>query len=56
MGAQLRFGLEFMRHYNELNLELAHEYNGSEETLYFLQYNPENGVQVVERPDSLNDP
>lgn len=40
--------------YNAPNLELAHEC--SEGTLYLLQYNPKNGVWVVERPDSLTDP
>jgi mono-ADP-ribosyltransferase sirtuin 6 len=51
LGTPLKFDLEFMGHYNEPNLELAHEYNGNEEALYLLQYSPENGAWVVEKPD-----
>lgn len=43
-GADLRFELEFMGHYNEPNLELVHSYREDEEVLYLLEYDP--------RPDS----
>ncbi|CRG88369.1 NAD-dependent histone deacetylase SIR2 [Talaromyces islandicus] len=39
-GAPLKLELEFMGHYNEPNLELTHRYNGSEEVLYILKFNP----------------
>lgn len=54
-SAQLKFELEFMGHYNEPNLELVHSYNGDEETLYILKYNPQNGEWTTERQDSLAD-
>ncbi|KAJ5770142.1 DHS-like NAD/FAD-binding domain-containing protein [Penicillium nucicola] len=52
IGVQLKLELEFMGHYNEPNLELAHEFSCSGETLYLLQYDPETGIWVVERPQS----
>jgi mono-ADP-ribosyltransferase sirtuin 6 len=48
-GALLKLELEFMGHYNEPNLELAHQYNGSEEVLYILKFNPYIGEWSVER-------
>lgn len=54
-GAQLNLELEFMGHYNESNLELVHNYNGDEEILYILKFNPQNGEWTIERPDSLTD-
>lgn len=52
-GAELKLELEFMGHYNEPNLELAHHYSGSEQGLYLLEYNPLNGAWVVERSASF---
>lgn len=52
-GTELKLELEFMGHYNEPNLELVHEYGGTEEGLYILEYNPQNRVWVVERRNSL---
>lgn len=52
-GMQLKLGLEFMGHYNEPNLELAHDYNGSEEITYLLEFNPQNGRWGIKRLDDL---
>ncbi|EEY20189.1 NAD-dependent deacetylase sirtuin-7 [Verticillium alfalfae VaMs.102] len=45
VGAPLRIELEFMGHYGEPNLEIAHEYNGVKDghTQYGLEYDPESG-------------
>lgn len=51
-GAKLTFDLEFMGHYNEPNLELAHSYNGSEEVLYLLEYDPQTGEWTIERQET----
>jgi NAD-dependent protein deacetylases, SIR2 family len=48
-GAQLKLDLEFMGHYNEPNLEIVHDYNGNEDGLYILEYNPQNGAWVTRR-------
>ncbi|KAJ5329640.1 hypothetical protein N7452_010030 [Penicillium brevicompactum] len=53
-GAELKFELEFMGHYNEPNLELVHPYNGSGKGFYLLEYNPLNGAWVVERRASFS--
>lgn len=53
-GAELKFELEFMGHYNEPNLELVHPYNGSGKGFYLLEYNPLNGALVVERRASFS--
>ncbi|KAJ5815718.1 hypothetical protein N7474_007495 [Penicillium riverlandense] len=52
-GSQLNLELEFMGHYNEPNLVLAHNYNGEEEILYILSFNPQNGQWVIEIGESL---
>lgn len=53
---QLKLDLEFMGHYNEPNLELVHTYNGDEEALYILKFNPQNGEwEVDSSEDSLAD-
>ncbi|GAD92795.1 hypothetical protein NECHADRAFT_106479 [Paecilomyces variotii No. 5] len=52
-GTELKLELEFMGHYNEPNLELVHEYNGEEELLYILNFNPQTGEWVIEKPDNL---
>ncbi|KAJ5907082.1 uncharacterized protein N7473_003998 [Penicillium subrubescens] len=51
-GAEMKFDLEFMGHYNEPNLELVHSYNGNEEVLYLLEYNPETGEWTIERQET----
>lgn len=51
-SAALTFDLEFMGHYNEPNLELVHSYNGDEEVLYLLEYNPETGEWTTERQET----
>ncbi|KAJ5604205.1 hypothetical protein N7537_007161 [Penicillium hordei] len=51
-GAQLKLDLEFMGHYNEPNLEIVHDYNGNEDGLYILEYNPQNGAWVTRRQQS----
>jgi mono-ADP-ribosyltransferase sirtuin 6 len=52
-GAQLKFELEFMGHYNEPKLELTHEYQGEQELLYLLIFDPQTGIWKVEKQDSL---
>lgn len=39
MSVELKFGLEFIGHYNDPNLELVYEYSGNEEGFYALKYN-----------------
>lgn len=51
-GAKLTFDLEFMGHYNEPNLELVHSYNGNEEVLYLLEYDPQTGEWTIERQET----
>jgi mono-ADP-ribosyltransferase sirtuin 6 len=51
-GAELTFDLEFMGHYNEPNLELVHSYNGNEEVLYLLEYDPQTGDWTIERQEA----
>ncbi|CRK21027.1 hypothetical protein BN1723_012233 [Verticillium longisporum] len=45
VGAPLSIELEFMGHYGEPSLEIAHEYNGVQDgdTQYGLEYDPESG-------------
>ncbi|EGY22013.1 hypothetical protein VD0002_g8530 [Verticillium dahliae] len=45
VGAPLSIELEFMGHYGEPSLEIAHEYNGVQDgdTRYGLEYDPESG-------------
>lgn len=52
-GAQLTLELEFMGHYNEPKLELAHEYQGEQELLYLLVFDPQTGIWKVGKQDSL---
>jgi mono-ADP-ribosyltransferase sirtuin 6 len=52
-GADLRFELEFMGHYNEPNLELVHSYSEIEEVLYLLEYDPQTGQWTTERQETL---
>ena len=43
-GADLRFELEFMGHYDEPNLELVHSYIETEEVFYLLVWSPYQAV------------
>lgn len=55
-GAEMKFELEFMGHYNEPKLELVHEYSGEDEdTLYILTFNPRNGQWAVKKEDALSE-
>lgn len=53
-GAEMKFELEFMGHYNEPKLELVHVYQGEEEVLYILVFNPHDGHWAVTKEDALS--
>ncbi|KAI1383069.1 DHS-like NAD/FAD-binding domain-containing protein [Hypoxylon trugodes] len=54
VGTELKLELTFMGHYGEPNLEITYEYNGDDaQTLYLLEYNPENGEWKVEKQEGL---
>lgn len=48
-GTELKLQLEFMGHYGEPNLDIIYEYSGEGDgqTLYLLEYNPQNGEWKV---------
>lgn len=54
-GSQLKLELEFMRHYGEPNLVIAHEFNGetNRQSLYLLEYNPQSREWKTSKKDGL---
>lgn len=61
-GMEVKLGLEFMGHYNEPDLQLVHDYDGTEEIRYLLEFDPQTGEWRVQklsevhgnpRPDEL---
>jgi mono-ADP-ribosyltransferase sirtuin 6 len=51
-GTQLVLELEFMGHYGEPNLVVAHEFDGqARQSLYLLEYNPRNGEWKTSKLD-----
>ncbi|KAK5137004.1 hypothetical protein LTR08_001511 [Meristemomyces frigidus] len=50
-SAELKLDLQFMGHYNEPNLELAHRYGGDDDLdcTYILNYNPQTGEWTTQR-------
>ena len=55
-GQQLKLELEFMGHYNEPNLIVAHEFMSEikQQSLYLLEYNPQNGEWKTSKQDGLS--
>lgn len=53
-GTEVKLGLEFMGHYNEPDLQLAHDYDGTEEVRYLLEFDPHTGEWRVQRLSELH--
>ncbi|OTA91089.1 hypothetical protein M434DRAFT_397462 [Hypoxylon sp. CO27-5] len=55
LGTELKLELEFMGHYGEPNLYIVYEYRGEEDaqTLYLLEYNPQNGEWKVTKKEDV---
>ena len=53
-GMQVNLGLEFMGHYNEPDLQLTHDYDGTEETRYLLEFDPQDGNWRLQKLGDLH--